>query len=127
MRALVPLIVALVMAACGSNAPSDAAPAGVPGERVAAGLCDAAGHAGDAEAAEEAFARVHTDLHVVARAVEQVDRKAAASLLTAKQKVEDDLRRRAVESELAPDLRRLITATAAGLRRLDITVAACDR
>jgi hypothetical protein len=127
MRALALLVVTLAMAACGSDAASDAAPAGVPGERVAAGLCDAAGNADDAAAAEEAFARVHTDLHVVARAVEKVDRKAAAALLTAKQKVEDDLRRRAVESELAPDLHRLITATAAGLRRLDITVAACDR
>jgi hypothetical protein len=127
MRALALLVVTLAMAACGSDAASDAAPAGVPGGRVAAGLCDAAGNAGDAAVAEEAFARVHTDLHVVARAVEKVDRKAAAALLTAKQKVEDDLRRRAVESELAPDLHRLITATAAGLRRLDITVAACDR
>ncbi len=127
MRALALLVVALVMAACGSDPPSDAAPAGVPGQQVAAGLCEAAGQAGDAAAAEEAFARIHTDLHVVARAVADVDRKAAASLLTAKQKVEDDFRRRAVESELGPDLHRLITATAAGLDALDITVAACDR
>ncbi|MGH8972995.1 MAG: hypothetical protein ACRD0C_07290 [Acidimicrobiia bacterium] len=131
MRSLAPFVVALVLtvlpAGCGSDAPSDAAPADVPGEEVARGLCDALGAAADAETAEEDFARVHTDLHVVARAVEEVDRKAAAALLTAKQKVEDDLHRRAPESELAPDLRRLIDATAAGLRRLDVTVAPCDR
>jgi hypothetical protein len=124
---LVALVLGVILAGCGNDAPSDAAPADVPGEQVARGLCQALGAAADAEAAEDDFARIHTDLHVVAKAVEQADRKAAAALLTAKQQVEDDLHRRAAESELAPDLRRLISATEAGLRRLDVTVAPCDR
>jgi hypothetical protein len=123
---VVALVLTVILAGCGNDAPSDAAPADVPGEQVARGLCDALGGAADAEMAEEDFARVHTALHLVARAVEQADRKAAATLLTAKQKVEDSLHRRAPESELAPDLRRLISATEAGLRRLDVTVTPCD-
>ncbi len=127
MRPLAIALVALALAACGSDTPSDAAPDDLPSEAVAAGLCQAAGSAADAEEAEEAFARVHTDLHRVAGAVEEQDRTAAAALLKAKQKVEDDLRRRAPESELGPDLRRLIEATADGLRRLDVTVDPCAR
>ncbi|HEY3239101.1 MAG TPA: hypothetical protein VGL92_06025 [Acidimicrobiia bacterium] len=126
-RSLALLAVVLAASACTSGS-SDAAPADLPGEQVAQGLCRAqAAGGGDAEAAEESFARVHTDLHIVARALQQVDRKAAARLLVAKQKVEDDFRRRAPTSELAPDLRRLVTATRDGLARLKITVAPCDR
>lgn len=121
------LVVAVAAVACSSGS-SDAAPTALPGERVADGLCQAATDSGgDRAAAEESFARVHTDLHIVARALQEVDRKAAARLLVAKQKVEDDFRRRAPASELTPDLRRLHTATRDGLARLEITVAPCDR
>ncbi len=120
------LAVAVVATGCSSGA-SDATPAGdLPSEEVVQGLCQAAAAGDDAARAELAFARVHTDLHIVARAVEQEDRKAAARLLTAKQRVEDDLRRRAPASELTPDLQRLIAATRDGLARLEVTVAPCD-
>ena len=119
------LAVAVLAGACGDGA-SDAARSDVPGEQVAEGLCQAATQAGEAEAAEKAFARVHTDLHVVARAIQAEDRPAAGRLLVAKQKVEDDLRRRATAAELGPDLEQLITATRDGLARLGITVAPCD-
>ena len=124
-RSLVLLAVAVSGAACSGGA-SDAAPAGLPGERVAQGLCRAAATGDDPEAAEESFGRVHSDLHTVARALQEVDRKAAARLLVAKQKVEDDFRRRAVASELTPDLERLFTATQDGLARLEVTVGPCD-
>ncbi|MDQ3944765.1 MAG: hypothetical protein M3357_06375 [Actinomycetota bacterium] len=121
------LMVVVVISACSSGA-SDAAPAKVPGEQVTQGLCRAvAAGPGEPDQAEESFARVHTDLHVVARALQQVDRKAAGRLLKAKQRVEDDFRRLASASELAPDLRDLLTATRDGLARLDVTVAPCDR
>jgi len=116
--------VAVWAAAC-SNGASDAAPSELPAEQVAEGLCQAAA-AGDPETAEESFAGVHSDLHTVARALQEVDRKAAAALLVAKQKVEDDFRRRAPASELTPDLERLFTATQDGLARLEVTVAPCD-
>lgn len=112
--------------ACSSPDTSDAASADLPGEEVAQGLCRAAA-GGDPGAAENSFARVHADLHTVARAVQEVDRKAAARLLVAKQKVEDDFRRRAVASELTSDLEQLIAATRDGLARLEVTVAPCDR
>lgn len=126
-RFLALLVVAVAATACSSGA-SDAAPAKLPGEQVAQGLCRAAATGGaDPEAAEESFARVHSDLHVVARALQQVDRKAAARLLVAKQRVEDDFRRGAPASELTPDLQRLLAATQNGFVRLDVTVAPCDR
>lgn len=126
-RSLLPLLAVAVAATACSSGASDAAPAGdLPSERVAQGLCQAAAAGDDPARAELSFARVHTDLHIVARAVEKEDRRAAARLLTAKQRVEDDLRRRAPASELTPDLRRLIAATRDGLDRLDVTVAPCD-
>ena len=128
-RRLLAIMVALAAtAACGDGGGPDAAPAtaGLPGAEVAEGLCQAAQRAGDAEQAEKAFARVHTQLHVVARAVEAEDRAAAGRLLVAKQKVEDDLHRGAPAAELRPDLEALIAATADGLARLDVTVAPCD-
>ncbi|MGH9040073.1 MAG: hypothetical protein ACRDZ3_07570 [Acidimicrobiia bacterium] len=120
-------IVMVFAAACDSGA-SDAAPkpADVPGEAVMEGLCRAAEAGEDAKAAEEDFARVHTDLHVVARALQEVDRGAAADFLKAKQKVEDDFRRLARPAERTPDLRRLITATDAGLELLEVTVTPCE-
>jgi hypothetical protein len=126
MHRFLALLVVVASATACSGGSSDAAPGEVPGEKVARGLCRAAEAAGDPEAAEESFARVHTDLHTVARALQEVDRKAAARLLVAKQKVEDDFRRRAPASELTPDLDGLISATADGLARLDVTVAPCD-
>ncbi|MGH9036704.1 MAG: hypothetical protein ACRD0O_13155, partial [Acidimicrobiia bacterium] len=114
--------------ACSSGDSSDAAPEGLPADTVAQGLCQAAAMSGtDAAGAEESFARVHSDLHVVARALQQVDRKAAAAVLVAKQKVEDDFRRRAPASELTPDLNGLLAATQNGFVRLEVTVAPCDR
>lgn len=120
------LLAAALAAAC-SSGDSDAAPASdLPGEEVAQGLCQAAAAAGDPERAEESFAQVHTELHIVARAIEEKDRTAASRLLMAKQQVEDDLHRRAPASELTPDLRSLIDATRDGLARLDVTVTPCD-
>lgn len=126
MFSLLFLLAAALAVAC-SGGDSDAAPSDdVPGEEVAQGLCQATAAAGDPERAEESFAQVHTELHIVARAIEQKDRSAASRLLMAKQQVEDDLHRRAPAAELTPDLRRLFDATRDGLARLDITVAPCD-
>ena len=127
MRRSLALIVLVLAAACSSGA-SDAAPADLAGEQVSAGLCRAVtAGAAETDQAEDSFARVHTDLHAVARALQRVDRTAAARLLKAKQRVEDDFRRLAPASELTPDLRELFTATRDGLARLDVTVAPCDR
>jgi hypothetical protein len=126
-RYLALLVVVVAATACSSGASDAAPPAELPDEQVTQGLCQAAAGAGDSEAAEASFARVHAGLHIVARALQQVDRKAAARLLVAKQKVEDDFRRRAPASELDPDLRRLLAATQDGLARLEVTVAPCDR
>jgi membrane-bound lytic murein transglycosylase B len=127
MRRYLALLAVLVASAGCSSGASDAAPAELPGEPVAKGLCRAAeAGAGNPETAEESFVGIHSDLHVVARALQEEDRKAAARLLVAKQRVEDDFRRGAPASELTPDLRRLLTATRDGLARLHVTVAPCD-
>jgi len=125
-RSFALLFAALAATSCSRAATSDAAPDDLPAEAVAQGLCLAVADSGtDPAAAEESFARVHSKLHVVARALQQVDRKAAGRLLVAKQKVEDDFRRRAPASELTPDLRNLMAATDDGWVVLDVTVTPC--
>lgn len=127
-RLTVLLLATAVMAAgaggC-SNDSSGAAPADLPGERVARGLCQAAA-ATDVDGAEESFGAVHDGLHDIARALQEVDRPAAATLLEAKQAVEAGLHRRAPLSELDPELDRLVTATLAGLDRLGVA-GTCNR
>ncbi|MGH8993257.1 MAG: hypothetical protein ACRDZ7_17250 [Acidimicrobiia bacterium] len=120
----VAVAVAVLGGACSAGG-SEIASGDVPGKEVMAGLCRTAEQADDAGAAEKAFARIHTDLHLVARAIEAEDRSVAGRLLVAKRKVEDDLHRQAGASELGPHLQQLITATGDGLERLDITVVPC--
>lgn len=126
---LVALAVAVLAAAAGacSDGSSGAAPPDLPVDRVTRGLCEAAA-AGDTDDAERSFGAAHDGLHEIARALQEVDRKAAAALLEAKQEVEAGFHRRAPASELGPDLDRLVTATFAGLDRLDVNGdAACDQ
>lgn len=126
LTAAVLAILATGAGAC-SDGSSDAAPSDLPAERVTRGLCEAAA-ADDLADAEQSFGAVHGGLHEIARALQEVDRKAAAALLEAKQEVEDDFHRRAPASELDPDLDRLVATTLAGLDRLDANGdAACDQ
>lgn len=134
----VPLVAAVLAAAlaaaCGTgdNKPATVAMAGqrVPRDSlltVAEGLCDAARQAGtDPGAARETFlGRSHTGIHVIAKALQDVDRPAAASLLEAKQKVEADLERPERSARTADDLRALAAITRASLARFKVKVPAC--
>ena len=94
------------------------------------GLCTAVGQAPDGRRAAEAtfFDESHATLHVVARALEDVDRPAAAALLEAKQRVEADFSGGlASGGRVADDLRLLVDATRAGLARLEVQAPACDK
>lgn len=130
-RALVPIAFALVLAACGG---SDEDPPGVTGSVAAEaaneavlGLCEmAAEHIDDLETADAVFLdRSHDTLHLVAAAVEAVDRPAAAALLTAKQQVEADLGADPPGPGLADDLEELLSATREALARIGLSAPDC--
>jgi hypothetical protein len=92
-------------------------------------LCTARRDAPERPQAAEArfFDRSHETLHVIARALEDVDRPAAARLLEAKQKVEADFSGLASGDRIADDLGPLIEATARGLDRLAVPVPSCAK
>lgn len=103
----------------------------VPVERLeaaAVGVCQAAGQAAsDAGAPRRTFfGKAHDGLHTIARALEDVDRRAAADLLQAKQTVEADLSGTPTAADLGAHLRRLAAVTQVGLDRLDIAVPPCE-
>ena len=135
---------ALMGPACGNGDGNGGGPAGtatitVGGESVPvsslvdgfAGLCDASGSAArrDFPRAKVVFTdRAHTPLHTVARALEDVDRRAAARLLEAKQRVEADLDGSGTNTPgLADDMAALVAATRAGLDRLGIDTQECQQ
>jgi hypothetical protein len=125
---------ASLLAAC-SGGSSGAAAIEVGGEPVpatrlagaAAGLCQAAEEArSDAAIARATFYdRSHADIHVIARALEDVDRRRAGRILVTKQRVEAELLSGGSPT-LSADLRQLFVATRAGLRRLDVSVPDCS-
>ena len=94
-----------------------------------ANLCTARDEAPDSPEAAQArfFSRSHTTLHVVARALEDVDRPLAARLLEAKQKVEADFTNRASGGRVADDLRPLVTVTRDALDRLAVPLPPCAK
>lgn len=91
------------------------------------GLCTALERSGtDPLAARDAFyALSHDRLHMIAAAVQEVDRAAAASLLQAKAVVEEDFGRLPFPPSLPDDLDRLVTATRTALGALSIATVPC--
>ncbi len=132
------LVVALALfgAACGGDDdPPTSVKVGdedVPATRLAEalqGVCLARTQAAaaDVEAARQTFFdRSHDTLHVLALALEAVDRAKAGELLLAKQLVESDLESNPVRTSLAQDLGRLGEVTRSGLARLEISTAPCE-
>ena len=94
-----------------------------------ANLCAARDEAPDRPQAAEArfFDRSHTTLHLIARAVEDVDRPLAARLLEAKQKVEADFSGLASGDRVADDLGPLVTVTTEALDRLAVPLPPCAK
>lgn len=92
-------------------------------------LCTARAEAPDRPRAAEArfFDRSHETLHVVARALEDVDRALAGRLLEAKQKVEADFSGLASGDRVADDLGRLVEVTGEGLDRLAVPTPPCAK
>ena len=83
--------------------------------------------AGDVDAAGRTFFdRSHDTLHLLALALEDVDRAKAGELLLAKQLVESDLESTPVREALPQDLRRLAEVTRSGLARLEISTPPCE-
>lgn len=131
------VLVLLLLAGCGDSegGPTTSVRVGdedVPATRLAdalQGVCLARvqAAAGNAEMARRTFFdRSHDSLHVLALALEPVDRAKAGELLLAKQLVESDLGSTPVRSALAKDMGRLAEVTRTGLARLDISTPPCD-
>lgn len=118
------LLLVFVTVACAAGK-SDAAD-GAYG-RALVGLCVARDQAVRAPARVRTafFDRSHDTLHVLANALEKLDRALTARLLEAKNTIEADLAFDPPPASLAADLDRLIVATRAGLRRLDEPAPGC--
>ena len=118
------LLLVLVTGACaaGKSAAADDAYG-----RALAGLCVARAEARRTPTRVRTtfFDRSHDTLHRLARALENVDRALTARLLEAKNVIEADVAFDPPSASLAADLDRLITATRAGLRRLDEPAPGC--
>ena len=87
--AITALAVLLLAIGCDAGRDSEGGPSG----RLAASLCDAAEDAenGDVAGARARFDDVHARLHVLADGLAERDRRLAAELLRAKQRVESGL------------------------------------
>ncbi len=94
-----------------------------------ANLCLARDDAADRQQAAEArfFDRSHATLHVVAAALEDVDRPLAGRLLEAKQKVEADFSGLASGARVRDDLGALVAVTGDGLDRLAVPRPPCAK
>jgi len=118
------MLVVLVTGACAAG---KSASAGDAYGRALAGLCVARDQAGRTPTRVRAtfFDRSHGTLHVLARALENVDRSATARVLETMNRVEVDLASDRPPTSLGADLDRLISTTRAGLRRLDQPASGC--
>ncbi len=72
------------------------------------------------------FGRVHSPLHAIAQAAEEVDRPAAASMLEAKNDVERALNEHVPATDTAAALDRLVTSTTEALRSVGVTTSGCE-
>jgi hypothetical protein len=122
--AALPLLLVFVAGACASG---KSAAADTAYGRALAGLCvarDQAAHT-PTRVRTTFFDRSHGTLHVLARALQNVDRALTARLLEAKNRIEVDLAFDRPPTSLAADLDTLIADTRAGLRRLGEPAPAC--
>ena len=120
------LIAAFALGACADGA--DVGGAQARAEAVQGGICEAAESAPrDTGDAQDAFDRVHTDLHLLAAETEERDRAATARLLQAKQQVEADLRDGVDGDRLAIHLDALGVQLAEAVQATDLaTVSTCS-
>ena len=118
------VMIVLVTGACasGKSAAADDAYG-----RALAGLCVARDQARRTPTRVRTtfFDRSHGTLHVLARALENVDRHLTARVLETMNRVEADLAFDRPPESLAVDLDRLIVATRAGLHGLDEPTPGC--
>lgn len=135
---LIALVLALLLTACGAGAgrapePTASGELGVvtasDARALVAALCEVAARAGtDPEGAGRTLHdRAHEELHVLAAAVEPVDRAAAAALLVAKERVEGDLGSDGPPTPFAEDAADLVEAARAALRAVGLPAPPCER
>ncbi len=126
-------LLALVLGACGGSDEERTIAAGTEQapvtrlQEAATALCTARDQAkADVKQANTTFYdRSHDALHTLARALDSVDRAAAARLLEDKERVETDFRRNASGAELAASLDALARSTRSGLAALSVEVPTC--
>lgn len=119
------VLIAMLATAC-SGEPAPEGPADPsPAERAILGLCEIR-DASDLRTAETVFHdRSHETLHQLAADVEEVDRSAAADLLTAKQRIEADLAGDELPDGFVADVEDLLAATRAALDVLEVPAPPC--
>lgn len=93
--------------------------------RAVLALCGIAGETDLGTATATFYDRAHETLHAIAAAAEQVDRPAAAALLTAKSRVEADLEQQALPEGFGADVAALIAATGEALEALGLPTPPC--
>ena len=122
-------IAALVLAGCGPTVPRGRlGPVTEEASREAVlGLCEsrATVERNFPAARDVFFDQAHDELHVIAAAVEEVDRQVAARLLEAMSLLETDFIQQLETDRTVADLDGLIEATGAGLRRIGLAASAC--
>ena len=140
MRRLVPLVLscAIVLVACGGGgagpSPSESTPPSgslgtVTAEaatRTVAALCDVTDDTDREQANATFYDDAHQELHVIAAATSEVDRAAAAGLLTTMQRVEADLEASSLPDGFAADAEALRTATTDALAAIGVEVPSCS-
>jgi hypothetical protein len=139
MRRAVPLVLAVGLAvagaACGSGESPTPAVVAMAGQTVptaklltiAAGICDAARQAATSidTARQTFFGQSHDGIHLIARGLQDKDRAAAATLLEAKVKVEEDFVNPPPAPKVVADLRGLAAVTRTSLTRFKVNADAC--
>jgi|GEM_PF-1620635 len=136
-RAAVAPALAVLLAACGGRggrAPEPTASGSLgtvtasDARVLVAALCELEGPAAtDPDRAGRIFYdRAHEALHVLAAAVEPVDRAAAAALLVAKERVEADLAGPGLSDAFPDHAAHLLEATRAALGAVGLPAPSCD-
>jgi hypothetical protein len=139
MHRAVPLVLAIALAVAGAGCGSGDKPAPVvvamAGQTVAAaklltiaaGICDAARQAATSidTARQTFFGQSHDGIHLIARGLQDKDRAAAATLLEAKVKVEEDFLNPPPAPKVVADLRGLAAVTRTSLTRFKVNADAC--
>lgn len=130
------LAAALSLSACGGYGGPGPSPSPLPSgslgvvttdaaDAAVLGLCDVRDAPNPSAADSAFFDHTHDELHVIAAATEERDRRAAASLLEAMQRVEADLEAPQLAAGSSQDVEALLGATRDALGAIGLSAPDC--